>query len=100
MLSPHFAWRKPKDVRKLAPPETIQLEAKTISPGRHRQDVLYSEANSIHGAAIRRLARGYEADPDKQRDLLQKFTSNSGRAFNRLTAAAVCRRGSIASLTT
>jgi RNA polymerase sigma-70 factor (ECF subfamily) len=27
----------------------------------------------MHGAAIRRLARGYESDPDKQRDLLQEI---------------------------
>jgi RNA polymerase sigma-70 factor (ECF subfamily) len=34
---------------------------------------LYAEASSIHGSAIRRLARGYEADPDRQRDLLQEM---------------------------
>jgi RNA polymerase sigma-70 factor (ECF subfamily) len=34
---------------------------------------LYAEASSEHGAFIRRLARGYEADPDKQRDLLQEI---------------------------
>jgi RNA polymerase sigma-70 factor (ECF subfamily) len=41
--------------------------------GRNTQDALYAEASSVHGAAIRRLARGYEADPDKQRDLLQEM---------------------------
>jgi RNA polymerase sigma-70 factor (ECF subfamily) len=40
---------------------------------RDRQDALYTEASSLHGAAIRRLARGYEADSDKQRDLLQEI---------------------------
>ena len=34
---------------------------------------MYAEASSEHGAFIRRLARGYEADPDKQRDLLQEI---------------------------
>jgi RNA polymerase sigma-70 factor (ECF subfamily) len=34
---------------------------------------LYAEASSVHGSAIRRLARGYEADPDRQRDLLQEM---------------------------
>src|SRR5580700_7217605 len=34
---------------------------------------MYAEANSLHGAAVRRLARGYEADPDKQKDLLQEI---------------------------
>ncbi len=34
---------------------------------------MYAEATSLHGAAIQRLARGYEADPDKQKDLLQEI---------------------------
>jgi RNA polymerase sigma-70 factor (ECF subfamily) len=34
---------------------------------------LYAEASSVNGSAIRRLARGYEADPDRQRDLLQEM---------------------------
>jgi RNA polymerase sigma-70 factor (ECF subfamily) len=40
-----------------------------------RQDQvgLYNEANSSYGAAIRRLARGYEADPERRRDLLQEI---------------------------
>jgi RNA polymerase sigma-70 factor (ECF subfamily) len=40
---------------------------------RERQDALYAEASATHSAAIRRLARGYEADPDRQRDLLQEM---------------------------
>lgn len=40
---------------------------------RDRQDALYAEANAAYAAAIRRLARGYEADPDRQRDLLQEI---------------------------
>jgi RNA polymerase sigma-70 factor (ECF subfamily) len=40
---------------------------------RDRQDALYAEACSAYGAVIRRLARGYEADSDKQRDLLQEM---------------------------
>lgn len=35
--------------------------------------MLYEEASSLHGAALRRFARGYEADFDKQRDLLQEM---------------------------
>jgi len=34
---------------------------------------MYEEVSSLHGAAIQRLARGYEADPDKQKDLLQEI---------------------------
>lgn len=40
---------------------------------RDRQDKLYAEACGANAAAIRRLARGYEADPDRQRDLLQEI---------------------------
>jgi RNA polymerase sigma-70 factor (ECF subfamily) len=40
---------------------------------RDRQDALYAEASAANAAAIRRLARGYEADPDRQRDLLQEI---------------------------
>ena len=43
------------------------------SVDRDRQDVLYAEASAAKAAAIRRLARGYEADPDRQRDLLQEM---------------------------
>jgi RNA polymerase sigma-70 factor, ECF subfamily len=31
------------------------------------------KASSVHRGVIRRLARGYEADPDRQRDLLQEI---------------------------
>jgi RNA polymerase sigma-70 factor (ECF subfamily) len=34
---------------------------------------LYEEAIASHGAALRRLVRGYEADPDRRRDLLQEI---------------------------
>jgi RNA polymerase sigma-70 factor, ECF subfamily len=36
-----------------------------------RQDELYRAAAESFGAALERLARGYEADPDRRRDLLQ-----------------------------
>lgn len=37
------------------------------------QDDLYEEAIAEFGAALSRLTRGYEADPEKQRDLLQEI---------------------------
>lgn len=37
------------------------------------QDELYEEASAVCGAALRRLARGYEADPETRRDLLQEI---------------------------
>src|SRR5512143_3288277 len=37
------------------------------------QDGLYEEAAAAHGQALERLARSYELDRDKQRDLLQEI---------------------------
>lgn len=34
-------------------------------------DELYLEASAAHEAALRRLARDYEAEPERRRDLLQ-----------------------------
>ena len=44
---------------------------KTESVTASRQDELYQAAAEAFGAALERLARGYEADPDRRRDLLQ-----------------------------
>jgi RNA polymerase sigma-70 factor, ECF subfamily len=40
---------------------------------RIRQDALYEQANAQCGAVLRRLARGYDADPERRRDLLQEM---------------------------
>jgi RNA polymerase sigma-70 factor, ECF subfamily len=40
---------------------------------RREQDALYEQAVAEHGVVIRRLARGYEADPERRRDLLQEI---------------------------
>jgi RNA polymerase sigma-70 factor, ECF subfamily len=37
------------------------------------QDETYREASTAHGAALSRLARAYEAEPEKRRDLLQEI---------------------------
>jgi RNA polymerase sigma-70 factor (ECF subfamily) len=34
---------------------------------------LYDDAVAAHGASLGRLARGYEADPERRRDLLQEI---------------------------
>lgn len=39
---------------------------------REKQDDLYDEVVAIHGAALARLGRAYEMDPDKRRDLMQE----------------------------
>lgn len=38
-----------------------------------RQNDLYQQAASEYATALARLARGYESDPDKRRDLLQEI---------------------------
>lgn len=45
------------------------------------QDELYAQAISDFGAAIERLARSYEADSDKRRDLLQDIHLAIWRSF-------------------
>ncbi len=38
-----------------------------------KNDALYRQASALCGAALQRLARGYEADPEARRDLLQEI---------------------------
>jgi RNA polymerase sigma-70 factor, ECF subfamily len=45
------------------------------------QDALYEQAAATHGAAIQRLARGYEPEPDKRRDLIQDIHVALWRSF-------------------
>jgi len=45
------------------------------------QDDLYQEAAASYGAALDRLARAYEADPDKRRDLGQEIHLALWRSF-------------------
>lgn len=45
------------------------------------QDRLYQEAADAYGAALERLARAYEADPDERRDLLQEIHIGLWRSF-------------------
>lgn len=40
---------------------------------RAKQDELYTQASSSFGAELQRLTRGYEANADRQRDLLQEI---------------------------
>jgi RNA polymerase sigma-70 factor (ECF subfamily) len=41
--------------------------------GLKTRETLYSEAAAEYGAALERLARAYERDPEKRRDLLQEI---------------------------
>lgn len=46
-----------------------------------RQDARYLAAARTHGTMIGRLARGYEADPDSRRDLVQEIHAALWRSF-------------------
>jgi RNA polymerase sigma-70 factor (ECF subfamily) len=48
-----------------------------------KQDELYKEASALCGAALQRLARGYEADPEVRRDLLQEIHIELWRSLRR-----------------
>ncbi len=45
------------------------------------QDALYEQAAATYGAALERLARAYEPDADKRRDLLQEVHVALWRSF-------------------
>lgn len=48
-----------------------------------RQDELYTEAAAAHKKALERLVRAYEANADKQRDLLQDIHVALWKSFER-----------------
>ncbi len=50
-------------------------------PVRAEQDDLYQEAAATYGAALDRLARAYEADPENRRDLAQEIHLALWRSF-------------------
>src|SRR5262245_46754865 len=47
------------------------------------QDALYEETSAKFAAALARLARAYEPDPDRRRDLLQEIHVALWRSFAR-----------------
>ncbi len=51
--------------------------------GQTKQDALYEEAAAEYGAAMDRLVRAYEAEPDSRRDLLQEIHVALWRSFER-----------------
>ena len=53
--------------------ERETLESPAAATGTARRDELYRELAAAHGAALERLARGYQANPDRRRDLLQEI---------------------------
>jgi RNA polymerase sigma-70 factor (ECF subfamily) len=55
----------------------------SISTGHANQDASYLQALDQFGSAIERLARAYEADPEKRRDLTQDIHFQLWRSFHR-----------------
>jgi RNA polymerase sigma-70 factor (ECF subfamily) len=55
------------------------------------QDELYNEAAETFGSALERLARAYEADPDRRRDLIQDIHFQLWRSFQRYDARCTRR---------
>jgi RNA polymerase sigma-70 factor, ECF subfamily len=55
------------------------------------QDALYQQAAETYSGAIDRLARGYEPDPDKRRDLVQDIHVALWRSFAQFAGRASMR---------
>ena len=53
----------------------------SIPSGQTNRDDLYQEAVAQFGPALARLARAYEADPEKRRDLIQDIHFQLWRSF-------------------
>jgi RNA polymerase sigma-70 factor (ECF subfamily) len=62
--------------------------SETIAAG---QDDLYREAAQKFGSSLERLARAYEADPDRRRDLSQDIHFQLWRSFERYDARCSVR---------
>ena len=58
-------------------------EEKSISTGQANQDAQYREAVDKFGSSLERLARAYEADPEKRRDLSQDIHFQLWRSLQR-----------------
>ena len=63
----------------------------SISTGETSQDHLYRDAANQYGSALERLARAYEADPEKRRDLIQEIHFQLWRSFQRFDARCSTR---------
>ena len=61
------------------------------STGGAKQDDLYHSVVDQYGSAIQRLARAYEADGEKRRDLIQEIHFQLWRSFQRFDARCSLR---------
>ena len=67
------------------------MEGKSALVGEAPQDASYADAADQYGAAIARLARGYERDSEKRRDLLQEIHFQLWRSFRTFDARCSLR---------
>ena len=63
----------------------------SITAGQTDQDALYREAADHFGPALERLARAYEADSEKRRDLSQDIHFQLWRSFQRYDSGCSLR---------
>jgi len=63
----------------------------SIADAEPSQDNLYRDAAEEYGAALERLARAYEADLEKRRDLLQEIHFQLWRSFQQFDARCSVR---------
>jgi len=66
-------------------------ETQSIPTGGASQDDLYTDAADQFGSALERVARAYEADPEKRRDLSQEIHFQLWRSFKRYDARCSTR---------
>ena len=65
--------------------------ADSISTIEASQDSLYRDAADKFGSSLERLARAYEADPEKRRDLLQEIHFQLWRSFEKFDSRCSLR---------
>src|SRR5712672_2801603 len=63
----------------------------SISTAEPSQDSLYRDAADKFGSSLERLARAYEAEPEKRRDLIQDIHFQLWRSFQRYDARCSLR---------
>jgi RNA polymerase sigma-70 factor (ECF subfamily) len=63
----------------------------SILTGDQSRDDLYEEAAENYGSSLERLAKAYEADPDRRRDLIQEIHLQLWRSFQRYDARCSLR---------
>lgn len=62
--------------------QTANMDSTAEQDGEAVQDARYLEAIKFYGSALARLARGYEAEPERRQDLLQEIHVALWRSFS------------------